>query len=112
MTVLTWQAIKSSTLWCFFLYFAIQGILNGLAATFGAFVLQIIMADWLQPIEFIAGGEVAGAPVKKITDTAGGLFAGGGGPKPPPALSSAVLGMRTGGKVWDPTLPLRMTAAS
>ena len=37
--------------------------------------------------------------MKKITDTANGLFAGAGGPKPPPALSSAVLGMRTGGKV-------------
>ena len=37
--------------------------------------------------------------MKKITDTANGLFAGASGPKPPPALSSAVLGMRTGGKV-------------
>ncbi|CAL5219327.1 g1138 [Coccomyxa viridis] len=51
-----------------------------------------------EPIEFVAGGQVAGAAVKKITDTAGGLFAGTGGPKPPPALSSAVLGMKTGGK--------------
>ena len=42
---------------------------------------------------------MAGAAVKKITDTAGGLFAGSGGPKPPPALSSAVLGMKIGGKV-------------
>jgi len=55
----------------------------------------------LQPIEFVAGGQVAGAAVKKITDTAGGLFAGASGPKPPPALSSAVLGMKTGGKVWN-----------
>ena len=60
---------------------------------------QLTPAWCLQPIEFVAGGQVAGAPVKKITDTAGGLFAGSGGPKPPPALSSAVLGMRTGGKV-------------
>ena len=49
----------------------------------------------------MAGGQVAGAAVKKITDTAGGLFAGASGPKPPPALSSAVLGMKTGGKVWN-----------
>ena len=42
---------------------------------------------------------MAGAAVKKITDTANGLFAGSGGPKPPPALSSAVLGMKIGGKV-------------
>ena len=63
-----------------------------------------IGACCLQPIEFVAGGQVAGGEVKKITDTAGGLFAGAGGPKPPPALSSAVLGMRTGGKVWDAAL--------
>lgn len=31
-------------------------------------------------------------------ESAGGLFAGGGGPKPPLGLSKAVVGMRTGGK--------------
>ncbi|CAK0743738.1 hypothetical protein CVIRNUC_001493 [Coccomyxa viridis] len=51
-----------------------------------------------EPLEFVAGGAVAGAAVKKTTDTAGGLFAGSSGPKPPPALSSAVLGMKIGGK--------------
>ena len=66
--------------------------------------VQLNLACCLQPIEFVAGGQVAGAAVKKITDTAGGLFTGTGGPKPPPALSSAVLGMKTGGKVHDAAL--------
>ena len=35
---------------------------------------------------------------QKVAETAGGLFAGSGGPKPPPALSSAVVGMHVGGK--------------
>lgn len=35
---------------------------------------------------------------KKINDSAGGLFAGTGGPKPPPALALAVVGMKAGGK--------------
>jgi peptidylprolyl isomerase len=40
--------------------------------------------------------------VKKISDSANGLFAGSGGPKPPSALGTAVLGMRVGGKVSLP----------
>lgn len=33
-----------------------------------------------------------------MVESAGGLYAGGGGPRPPPALSKAAVGMRTGGK--------------
>ena len=55
----------------------------------------------MQPFEFTAGSPVTGAAVKKISDSANGLFSGSGGPKPPPALSTAVLGMRSGGKVND-----------
>ena len=51
-----------------------------------------------QPFEFVAGSRVSGMAVRKISDADNGLFAGTGGPKPPPALSSAVLGMRVGGK--------------
>ncbi|KAK9834017.1 hypothetical protein WJX81_003195 [Elliptochloris bilobata] len=51
-----------------------------------------------EPFEFVAGAAVAGASPAKIVDTAGGLFTGQGGPTPPPALSTAVLGMRAGGK--------------
>ncbi|GAB4824051.1 hypothetical protein N2152v2_011097 [Parachlorella kessleri] len=50
-----------------------------------------------EPYEFIAAGEVSNKG-RKIQDSAGGLFAGGGGPKPPPALSTAVIGMKAGGK--------------
>lgn len=45
---------------------------------------------------------------------AGGSFAGLSGPKPPPALSSSVLGMKKGGKVCKPTVlpsPLRVETA-
>ena len=38
--------------------------------------------------------------VKKINDSANGLFSGQSGVKPPPALSTAVIGMKVGGKVW------------
>ena len=37
-------------------------------------------------------------PSARLVESAGGLFAGGGGPRPPPALSTAVLGMRAGGR--------------
>ena len=53
----------------------------------------------MQPFEFRAGEAVVGQGPKKISDSANGLFAGAGGPKPPPALGTAVLGMRAGGKV-------------
>lgn len=53
----------------------------------------------LQPFEFVAGQPVSGAGVRKINDGANGLFTGTGGPKPPVALSRAVLGMKKGGKV-------------
>ena len=37
---------------------------------------------------------------------AGGLFSGASGPKPPAALSQAVLGMKPGGKVSETAVPL------
>jgi hypothetical protein len=52
-----------------------------------------------EPYEFVVGEAVDAQPVKKISDSAGGLFSGQGGPKPPPALSTACLGMKKGGKV-------------
>ena len=52
-----------------------------------------------EPFDFVAGAAVAGVAPTKIVDSAGGLFSGQGGPTPPPALSTAVIGMRTGGKV-------------
>jgi peptidylprolyl isomerase len=51
-----------------------------------------------QPLEFTAGQQV-NLYAKKMNDTAGGLFAGGSGPKPPPAISTAVIGMKPGGRV-------------
>ena len=58
-----------------------------------------------EPFEFVAGAAVAGVSPVKIVDSAGGLFSGQGGPTPPPALSTAVLGMRAGGKVRLPAVP-------
>lgn len=51
-----------------------------------------------QPLEFTAGQQV-NLYAKKASDSAGGLFAGGSGPKPPPAISTAVIGMKPGGRV-------------
>ena len=54
----------------------------------------------LQPVEFTAGLDVGSGDVKQPAgEGAGGLFSGASGPKPPPALSQAVLGMKPGGKV-------------
>uniref|UniRef100_A0A7R9YVU0 peptidylprolyl isomerase n=1 Tax=Chlamydomonas euryale TaxID=1486919 RepID=A0A7R9YVU0_9CHLO len=59
-----------------------------------------------EPFEFIVGSPVAEVSKKQMSDSAGGLFSGQGGPRPPPALSTAVLGMRRGGRrsvlVTDP----------
>lgn len=51
-----------------------------------------------EPLEFVAGETVAAAKARKVSESAGGLFSGGGGPRAPPALSTAVIGMRVGGK--------------
>ena len=51
----------------------------------------------MQPFEFTAGQPVSGPSTRNV-ESAGGLYAGGGGIKPPPALSQAVIGMRAGGK--------------
>jgi hypothetical protein len=60
--------------------------------------LLLLLLLLLQPFEFTAGESVS-VFSKVAGDTAGGLFAGGSGPKPPPALSTAVIGMKPGGKV-------------
>lgn len=57
-----------------------------------------LTAHHVQPLEFVAGNQV-NVFIKKANDTAGGLFAGGSGPKPPPAISTAVIGMKPGGRV-------------
>lgn len=49
-----------------------------------------------EPFQFIAGESVSQKKVK-MGDSAGGLFTGSGGPKAPPALSTAVIGMKVGG---------------
>lgn len=54
---------------------------------------------FMQPFDFVVGEPVSQAGVAKINDSANGLFAGQAGVKPPPALSTAVIGMKTGGKV-------------
>jgi len=50
-----------------------------------------------EPLTFTAGKKVSVGD-KTAGETAGGLFSGQSGPKPPPALSTAVLGMKKGGK--------------
>ncbi|KAF8055403.1 Abcb6 [Scenedesmus sp. PABB004] len=50
-----------------------------------------------EPFELVAGGPIT-LNIVRAGDTAGGLFAGGSGPKPPPALSTAVIGMKAGGR--------------
>lgn len=52
-----------------------------------------------EPYQFIAGSRLDG-PSSKVAanDSGGGLFSGQSGPKPPQALSYAVIGMKVGGK--------------
>lgn len=50
-----------------------------------------------EPFTFTAGKRV-GTSEREAGESAGGLFSGQSGPKPPPALSTAVLGMKAGGK--------------
>ncbi|KAG1670197.1 hypothetical protein FOA52_014973 [Chlamydomonas sp. UWO 241] len=61
-----------------------------------------------EPFEFVVGEKVDSIAAKQMSDSSGGLFSGQGGPKPPPALSRAAIGMRRGGKriilVDDPAL--------
>jgi hypothetical protein len=64
------------------------------------FPRQILMSGFgLQPFEFVVGEQISAVGVKKISDSANGLFSGSGGPQPPPVLSTAVIGMKAGGKV-------------
>ncbi|GBF96750.1 peptidyl-prolyl cis-trans isomerase chloroplastic [Raphidocelis subcapitata] len=51
-----------------------------------------------EPVDFVAGEYVTGQVLKQAGDSAGGLFSGSSGPKPPQALSKAVIGMKPGGK--------------
>lgn len=52
-----------------------------------------------EPYSFVAGGPVGALAPRRPSGEGGGggLFSGAGGPEPPPALSTAVLGMRAGG---------------
>lgn len=51
-----------------------------------------------EPYSFVAGGSVRALTPKRAGESGGGgLFSGAGGPEPPPALSTTVLGMRVGG---------------
>ena len=59
-----------------------------------------LKTSFMQPFEFSVGEPVSSVGVKKINDSANGLFSGQSGVKPPPALSTAVIGMKTGGKVF------------
>lgn len=51
-----------------------------------------------EPFVFVAGSSVDAKQMRADGGSANGLFAGSSGPKPPPALSTAVLGMKRGGK--------------
>lgn len=52
-----------------------------------------------EPLEFVVGEFVSGSVLKTAGDSGGGgLFSGSPGPKPPQALSKAVVGMKPGGK--------------
>eukprot|EP00983_Pelagomonas_calceolata_P050319 1141918-Pelagomonas_calceolata.AAC.1 len=54
----------------------------------------------VQPYEFVVGEPVLGVTLKKAEAEGGnGLFSGTSGPKPPQALSKAVIGMKRGGKM-------------
>ena len=70
------------------------------------------MCVHLQPVEFIAGQSAGSGGVKQPAgEGAGGLFSGASGPKPPPALAQAVLGMKPGGKVSLGLNPTSLRAA-
>lgn len=53
-----------------------------------------------EPFEFVVGESVSGRKARSAgTESSGNqLYSGGSGPTPPPALSTAVVGMRKGGK--------------
>ena len=59
--------------------------------------LTILLVLSMQPLTFTAGKKVM-TQEKQAGESAGGLFSGQSGPKPPPALSKAVIGMKQGGK--------------
>lgn len=51
-----------------------------------------------QPLDFVAGEPVIVTTASVDDRGGGGLFAGSSGPIPPPAISTAVYGMKKGGK--------------
>ncbi|KAK9811014.1 hypothetical protein WJX73_006453 [Symbiochloris irregularis] len=51
-----------------------------------------------EPLEFTAGKSVSSNVADRDVESAGGLFSGQNGPKAPPVLSNAVVGMKKGGK--------------
>lgn len=52
-----------------------------------------------QPLSYVVGERVYGGAARVAGESAGGLFSGQSGPKPPLALSLATVGMKKGGKV-------------
>lgn len=52
-----------------------------------------------QPFSFVAGSSVDLKVMRAQPEIAGALVTGLGGPQAPPALSTAVIGMKKGGKV-------------
>ncbi len=72
-----------------------------------AFIAAWKPSTVVQPVEFTAGLDVGSGGVKQPAgEGAGGLFSGASGPKPPAALSQAVLGMKPGGKVSETPMTL------
>lgn len=59
--------------------------------------ISLKLVSQMQPLTFTAG-KVVSIAEKTAGESAGGLFSGQSGPKPPPALSKAVIGMKPGGK--------------
>ena len=51
-----------------------------------------------EPLDFVAGEPINSAAIPVDDRGGGGLFSGASGPKPPPALTTAVYGMKKGGK--------------
>ena len=83
----SWQRVAASLL----------ASLGPASETMCAQSLTVLLVLSLQPLTFTAGKKVM-MQEKQAGESAGGLFSGQSGPKPPPALSKAVIGMKQGGK--------------
>lgn len=51
-----------------------------------------------EPLDFVAGESIVVTTPRLDDRGGGGLYSGASGPKPPPALSTAVFGMKKGGR--------------